>query len=122
MAILNYAVAFIDPLGKKFFRADMKTAFWNELCDGLASQLSSKAELYLSYAQFNSEDTLTLRKKDIDRDTSAFLLKAYDQQLAFDNTMTALIKDNERYFGEDAETHITLSFDGNGLIKEAAVL
>lgn len=122
MAILNYAVAFIDPVGKNFFRADMKTAFWNELCDGLANQLARKAEQHLSKAQFNSEDMLTLRKKDIDRDTSAFLLKAYDQQLAFDKTMNALIKDNERYFGKNAETHITLSFDDNGLIKEAAVL
>lgn len=122
MAILNYAVAFIDPIGKQFFRADMKAALWNELCGGLANQLAGKAEQYLSNAQFNSEDTLTLRKKDVVRDTSAFLLKSTDQQLAFDNAMAALIEDNERYFGKDAETHITLSFDDNGLIKEAAVL
>lgn len=122
VAVLNYAIIFMDPTGKQFSRVGIEEKRWNELCNALAVGVKNKAETFLSHARFNADDTLILRKKDIVRDTDDFLQKSNDQRTAFERAMQSLTENNDRYFGKNAETHIALSFDDHGSVKEAAVL
>lgn len=122
MAILNYVITVLDPTGKHFFRADINAQRWGELCKELEAVMTEKAEKYLSKARFNAEDTLRLRKKDIARDTRAFLQNASFQQTAFDDAMRVLAQNNGRYFGNEVDTHIALSFGRDGKVNQASVL
>ncbi|MYM96493.1 hypothetical protein [Duganella vulcania] len=122
LAMINFIVTYVDPMGKQYSRPDGGGSVWAVRVESLSNTLNKKAEDFLSSAVFNSEEMLDHRKNDIARKAQSFRQRALEQQKNHDSSMGILTSKVNKYFSRSAEMRIALTFDANGEVQTAAMV
>jgi hypothetical protein len=122
IAMINFIVTYVDPLGKQYSRPDSGKNTWASKVNVLSNSLSKQANLFLSSAMFNSEEMLSHRKNDILRKAQLFRQQATEQQNNHDNQMGILSSRVSKYFNRNAEMRLALTFSHDGQVQAAAIV